>query len=174
MWTDGLLYLPGVPHFHVKKALNPLRVTASVLRQKALWDCSELFLSLFFYWRRQRLRNRHLKKKRCFKLSIALNISSRSIRQMLAIISGVEFVQTVWFVQLQPNKFQRFFKDKLQFSRTDIYSINRHSLTPLWTHNWLKHVHVMHVILFKYKNINYVTRELNRLRRGWARFSLTK
>ena len=83
---------------------------------------------------------------------IALNISSRSIRQMLAIISGVEFAKNVWFVQLQTNKFQGFFKDKLQFSRTNIYSIiNRHSLTPLWTHHWLKHV--MHVILFKHKSV---------------------
>ena len=59
---------------------------------------------------------------------IAFNISSLSIRQMLAIISGVEFAKTVWFVQLQTNKFQGFFKDELQFSRTNIYSIiNRHS-----------------------------------------------
>ena len=36
--------------------------------------------------------------------------------------------------------FQGFFQDKLQFSRTTIYSINRHSLTPFWTHYWLKHV----------------------------------
>ena len=62
---------------------------------------------------------------------IALNISSRSVRQILAIISGVDFVKTVWFVQLETNKFQGLFKDKSQFSRTNIYSvINRHSLTP--------------------------------------------
>ena len=33
-------------------------------------------------------------------------------------------------VQLQTNKFQGYFKDKLQFSRTKIYLINRHCLTP--------------------------------------------
>ena len=36
--------------------------------------------------------------------------------------------------------FQGFFQDKLQFSRTAIYSVNRHSLTPFWTHYWIKHV----------------------------------
>ena len=42
-----------------------------------------------------------------------------------------------WFMQLQEKKkfkdFSRFFKDKLelQLSRTKIYSINGHSLTPL-------------------------------------------
>ena len=41
-----------------------------------------------------------------------------------------------WFVQLQKNKFQglfKIFKDKLelQLSRTKIFSINGHSLTPL-------------------------------------------
>ena len=36
-----------------------------------------------------------------------------------------------WFVQLQTNTFQGLFKDKLQFSRTKIYLINRHSLTPV-------------------------------------------
>ena len=71
---------------------------------------------------------------------------------MLAIISGVEFMKTAWFVQLQTNKFQGFFKDKSRFSRTNTYSIiNRHSLTPFWTHHWLKHL--MHVILFKHKNV---------------------
>ena len=30
--------------------------------------------------------------------------------------------------------FQGFFKDKLQFSRTKIYSKNQHSLSPFWTH----------------------------------------
>ena len=34
--------------------------------------------------------------------------------------------------------FQGFFKDKLQFSRTTIYSINRHYLTLFWTPYWLK------------------------------------
>ena len=33
-------------------------------------------------------------------------------------------------LQLQTNKFQGFFKDKLQFLRTKIYFKNRHSLTP--------------------------------------------
>ena len=39
--------------------------------------------------------------------------------------------------------FQGFFKDKLQFSRTKIYSEfkNQHSLIPFWTpHEWLKQV----------------------------------
>ena len=39
-----------------------------------------------------------------------------------------------WFVQLQTNHFKdfsRIFNDKLQFSRTKIYLINRHSLTPV-------------------------------------------
>ena len=46
-------------------------------------------------------------------------------------------VLQTWFVQLQTNKFQGFFKD---FSRTNysfqglrFYSINRHYLTPFWT-----------------------------------------
>ena len=45
-----------------------------------------------------------------------------------------------WFVQLQTNKFQGLFKDKLQFSRSNIYSINQRSFTPFWTPYWLKHV----------------------------------
>ena len=48
--------------------------------------------------------------------------------------------ECTWFAQLQTNKFQGLFKDKLQFSRTKIYSINRPSLTPFWTPYWLKHV----------------------------------
>ena len=36
--------------------------------------------------------------------------------------------------------FRGFFKDKLQFSRTKIHVINRHSLTPFWSPCWLKHV----------------------------------
>ena len=36
--------------------------------------------------------------------------------------------------------FQWFFKDNLQFSRSKIYLINRHFLTPYGTHYWLKHV----------------------------------
>ena len=35
--------------------------------------------------------------------------------------------------------FQGFFKDKLQFLRIEIYSINWHSLTLFWTPHWLKH-----------------------------------
>ena len=105
---------------------------------------------------------------------IALNISSRSVRQILAIISGVDFVKTVWFVQLETNKFQGLFKDKSQFSRTNIYSvINRHSLTPFWTHHWLKHV--MYVILFKHKNVLTLPVSYIRfLHRGWDRFSSAK
>ena len=71
---------------------------------------------------------------------------------MLAIISGDEFVKTAWFVQLQTNNFQEFFKDKSRFSSTNTYSIiNRHSVTHFWTRHWLKHL--MHVILFKHKNV---------------------
>ena len=49
------------------------------------------------------------------------------------------------FVQLQKGKqisrtFQEHFKDKLQFSRAKIYSINQRSLIPFWTPYWLKHV----------------------------------
>ena len=40
------------------------------------------------------------------------------------------FKDKSWFAQLQTDKFQGTFKDKLQFSRTVNYSINRHSLTP--------------------------------------------
>ena len=37
--------------------------------------------------------------------------------------------------------FQGFAKDKLQSSRTNIYSMNPHSLTaPFWTSYWLNHV----------------------------------
>ena len=36
-----------------------------------------------------------------------------------------------WFVQLQRNKIQVFFKDKFQFLRSKIFSINWHSLTSL-------------------------------------------
>ena len=48
-------------------------------------------------------------------------------------------VLSPWFVQLQRNKIQGRFKDKLQFSRSKMYSINCHSLTPFWTRYWLKH-----------------------------------
>ena len=48
-------------------------------------------------------------------------------------------VLSPWFVQLQRNKIQGLFKEKLQFSRSKIYSINWHSLTPFWTRYWLKH-----------------------------------
>ena len=148
------------------QALSPLCATGSVLRRHALWDCSGLCLTAT----KTSLKN----VRRPASNFIALNISSRSIRQML-IISGVEFVKTVWFVQLQTYKFQGFFKDKLQFSRTNIYSIiNRHSLNPFWTHHWLKHV--MHVIFFKQKiKCCYVTRELySFFHRGWDRFSSAK
>ena len=37
-----------------------------------------------------------------------------------------------WFIQLQTRNFQGLFKDNLQFSRTKISSINRHSLTLFW------------------------------------------
>ena len=48
------------------QALSLLRVTGSVLRRNALWDCWALSL---FKWRRRRLRKRHLKSlSRCFKL----------------------------------------------------------------------------------------------------------
>ena len=52
---------------------------------------------------------------------------------------------TPWFVQPQTNKLQRLFKDFpvfkiLQFSRTKIYLINRHSLTSFWSPYWLKHI----------------------------------
>ena len=44
------------------------------------------------------------------------------------------YLRHTWFVQLQtntfPRTFQGFFKGKFQFSRTKIYLINRHSLTP--------------------------------------------
>ena len=37
--------------------------------------------------------------------------------------------------------FQGFAQDKLQSSRTNIYSMNRHSLTaPFWTSYWLNHI----------------------------------
>ena len=45
-----------------------------------------------------------------------------------------------WFVQLQRNKIQGLFDDKLQFSRSSIYSINWNSLTSFWTPYWLKHL----------------------------------
>ena len=48
-------------------------------------------------------------------------------------------VLSPWFVQLQRDKIQGRFKDKLQFSRSKICSINWHSLTPFWTRYWLKH-----------------------------------
>ena len=35
-----------------------------------------------------------------------------------------------WFVQLLTNKIQGLFKDKSWFSKTKIYAINQHSLTP--------------------------------------------
>ena len=42
-------------------------------------------------------------------------------------------VLSPWFVQLQRNKIQGLFMDKLQFSRSKMFSINWHSLTPFWT-----------------------------------------
>ena len=47
------------------------------------------------------------------------------------------------FRQKNFSDFSRIFKDKLQFSRTKIYSEfkNLHSLIPFWTpHAWLKHI----------------------------------
>ena len=50
-------------------------------------------------------------------------------------------VCTTWDKQIL-RTFQGFFKDKLQFTRTKIYLINRHSLIPLkhWSRYWPKHV----------------------------------
>ena len=57
----------------------------------------------------------------------------------LLVSSRFKRLRWTWFVQLQTNKFQGLFKDKLQFSRAKIYSINRHSLIPFWTPYWQKH-----------------------------------
>ena len=44
-------------------------------------------------------------------------------------------IWVTWFAQLQTNKFEGLFKDKLQFSTTPFDSFN-----PLWSTYWLKHV----------------------------------
>ena len=44
-------------------------------------------------------------------------------------------IWVTWFAQLQTNKFEGLFKDKLQFSTTLFDSFN-----PLWSTYWLKHV----------------------------------
>ena len=72
-------------------------------------------------------------------------------------------VLQTWFTQLQTNKFQIFkfsnfqiFQDKLQFSRTTIYSINRHSSTPFWTPYWLKHVMESFYQQFRFWSYKYM------------------
>ena len=53
----------------------------------------------------------------------------------------IYMVCTTWDKQIS-RTFQGFFKDKLQFTRTKIYLINRHSSIPLkhWSHYRPKHV----------------------------------
>ena len=63
----------------------------------------------------------------------------------LLFVTGIERIHTI-MVGTTSNKqisrtFQGFAKDKLQSSSTNIYSMNRHSLTaPFWTSYWLNHV----------------------------------
>ena len=89
------------------------------------------------------------KKISVITIIILKSVLKGDVKQILAIwppnwvkqkIVSKTLKEGTWFAQLQTNKFQGLFKDKLQFSRTKIYSINRPSLTPFWTPYWLKHV----------------------------------
>ena len=52
-----------------------------------------------------------------------------------------------WFVQLQRSKIQGLFKDKFQFLRSKIYSINWRSLTP-FQHLTTEHLFSFHSVGF--------------------------
>ena len=56
---------------------------------------------------------------------------------------------------MQANKFKGFFKDKSQFSRTKIYVINRHSLTPFWSHSWVNHLMESFTIFTSLANVEH-------------------
>ena len=78
-------------------------------------------------------KSKHLKGSsqfHCYWWTLMLIIMVLFLRYMVRTTSDKQISRT----------FQRFLKDKLQFSRSNIYSINQHSFTPFWTPYWLKHV----------------------------------
>ena len=76
--------------------------------------------------------------------------------------SAPQYLSFTWFVQLETNKFQGFFKDKLQFTRTKIYLINRHSLIPLkhWSRYWPKHVMESFMIFYFFGHTTFRNKTL--------------
>ena len=86
--------------------------------------------------------------------------------------SAPQYLSFTWFVQLETNKFLRtfqgFFKDKLQFTRTKIYLINRHSLIPLkhWLRYWPKHVMESFMIFYFFGHTTFSNKTLQN---NWVR-----
>ena len=65
---------------------------------------------------------------------MAVHVKASTVLQIMIIVTS-PCAECCNIVCISPDKqiskiFEGFFKDKLQFSRTKIYSINQHSLTP--------------------------------------------
>ena len=81
-------------------------------------------------------------------LTLTFHFVMRTSCYLLLILRGYTLMLGTTSDKQISRTFQGFAKDKLQFSRTDIYSINRHSLTvPFWTSYWLNHVTEWCIIL---------------------------
>ena len=81
-------------------------------------------------------------------LTLTFHFVVRTSCYLLLILRGYTLMLGTTSDKQISRTFQGFAKDKLQFSRTDIYSINQHSLTvPFWTSYWLNHVTEWCIIL---------------------------
>ena len=77
--------------------------------------------------------NREFRHRRFLACEQALRGALAAGREKEGELATTDYNSTFfspWFVQLQRSKIQRLFKDKFQFLRPKIYSINWRSLTP--------------------------------------------